>query len=348
MLAADDVPCVECGLIPSECRPERIVEAMPAWSAGAARGMGVIAAAAAPIGIVGAMMLCLGMGVPGRFGDATDPAHPLRQPMNEAVALMSGGAVSLSLLAGSLVIRSASRRAPQIQSIRWVSRLSLIGALTSGLCCASAAAAWIPVWGLPRDVTGVAEGIAALSLLLALGAVVGFVGRVGAIVGAPWMRASRLALRIAWFTAIVSAILLPLGEYRSSAGSVTGALIRAVPVVFLSAAAVVPLAWTALMWSVSAHIDRRLRARDAALPHRPVLLAAGIACAVTLVNWRVGIRLDHAHQVGSGVGPVVAWMVVLAPGAAAWVAGSLARSIGIGVACGLGVACAAMTWAIAT
>lgn len=348
MLAGDDVPCVECGLIPSDCRPERIVEAMPEWTGAMARGMGLLAVSAAPLGIVGAMMLCLGMGVPGRFGDASDPVHPLRTPMNEAVALMSGGAVCLSLLAGSWIVRAASRRAPQIQPIRWVSRLSLVGMLMSGLCGASAAIAWIPAWGLPRDVTGPAEAIAALSLLFTLGAVVGYVGRVGAIVGAPWMKASRRTLRIAWFAAIVSAILLPLGEYRSAAGSVAGALIRAVPAVFLAAATLVPLAWTALMWSVSAHIDGRRRARDGALPHRPVLLAAAVACAVTLVNWRVGIRLDHADQVGSGAGAVVAWMVVLAPGAAAWLAGSLARSVGIGVACGLGVVCAAMAWAIAT
>lgn len=348
MLAGDDVPCVECGLIPSDCRPERIVEAMPEWTGAMARGMGVLAVSAAPLGIVGAMMLCLGMGVPGRFGDASDPVHPLRTPMNEAVALMCGGAVCLSLLAGSAIVRSASRRAPQIQPIRWVGRLSLIGALMSGLCCASAAIAWIPVWGLPRDVTGPAEAVAALSLLFTLGAVVGYVGRVGAIVGAPWMKASRRTLRIAWFVAIVSGVLLPLGEYRSAAGSVAGALIRAVPAVFLASAALVPIAWTALMCSVSAHIDGRLRSRDGVTPHRPALAAAAVTFVVTLVNWRVGVRVDHALQVGAGPGPVVAWMAVLAPGAAAWIAGCLTRSLGVGIACAIGVACAAMAWAIAT
>jgi len=216
MLAADDVPCVECGLIPSDCRPERIVEAMPEWAAATARGIGTLAVAATPLAIVATMTLCLAMGVPGRFGDATDPGHPLRQPMNEAVALMSGGIVALSLLAGSLTIRLGARRAPPIQPIRWVGRLSLIGLLAAGVCGASAAIAWIPVWGLPRDVTGPAEAIAALSLLLALGAVVGYVGRVGAMVGAPWMKASRRTLRISWFAAIVCAALLPLGEYGQS------------------------------------------------------------------------------------------------------------------------------------
>jgi len=69
---------------------------------------------------------------------------------------------------------------------------------------------------------------------------------------------------------------------------------------------------------------------------------------VTLVNWRVGVRLDHAHQIGSGAGPVVAWMVVLAPGAAAFIAGCATRSWGIGFACALGVTSAAMVWAIVT
>ena len=348
MLAAEDVPCVECGLIPSDCRPERIVEAMPEWAMATARGIGTLAVAAAPVAVVATMALCLAMGVPGRFGDATDPGQPLRQPMNEAVAIMSGGVVALSLLAGSLVIRLAARRAPQIPPIRWVGRLSLIGALAAGMCCASAAIAWIPVWGLSRDVTGPAEAIATLSLLLALGAAVGYVGRVGAIVGAPWMKASRRMLRIAWFAAIVFAALLPLGEYRQSARGATGSLIQAVPILFFSALAMVPLAWIAMMWSVAGHIDARLRVERAACPQRSVLLAAGVACVVTLVNWRVGIRLDHAHQAGSGAGPVVAWMVVLAPGAAAWMAGCLTRSFGIGLACGLGVVSAAMVWAIVT
>ena len=347
-MAADDVPCVECGLIPSDCRPDRVVEAMPAWSAGVARGLGAIAAAAAPLGVAGTMMLCLGLGVPGRFGDAVDAGHPLRQPMNQAVALMSGSAVSLSLLAGSLLVRSASRRAPQIQSIRWVSRLSLLGALASGACCVAAAIAWIPAFNASIGVRGTCEAIVALSALFAMGAVSGLAARIGAIVGAPRVEACRLMLHIACFVAIVSAILLPLGEYRTSEGSLAGTLIRAVPAVLLMAAAAIPVAWTVLMWSVSAHIDARLRARDGALPHRPVLLAASVACAVTLANWRVGIRLDHAHQVGSGAGPVVAWMVVLAPGAAAWIAGSVTRSVGIGAACGIGVVSAAMTWAIAT
>lgn len=348
MLAADDVPCVECGLIPSDCRPERIVEAMPEWAAGTARGIGTLAVSAAPVTIVATMALCLAVGVPGRFGDAADPAHPLRQPMKEAVALMSGGTMALSLLAGSLVIRLAARRAPQIQPIRWVGRLSLIGLLAAGVCGASAAIAWIPVWGLPRDVTGPAEAIAALSLLLALGAVVGYVGRVGAIVGAPWMKASRRTLRIAWFVAIVSAVMLPLAEYQSPPGSASGAAIRAVPALLLAASVMAVFAWIAMIWSVAGHIDLRLRARRGASPQRSALLAACVACVVTLVNWRVGVRLDHAHQVGSGAGPVVAWMVVLAPGAAAWMAGCLTRSFGIGLACGLGVVSAAMVWAIAT
>lgn len=348
MLAADDVPCLECGLIPSDCRPERIVEAMPEWAAATARGIGMLAVSAAPLAIVATMTLCLAMGVPGRFGDATDPAHPLRQPMQEAVALMSGGTVALSLLAGSLVIGRAARRAPQIQPIRWVGRLSLIGALMAGVCCAAAAIAWIPVWGLPRHVTGTAEAIAAISLLFTLGAVVGYVGRVGAIVGARWMRASRRALRIAWFAAIVSAVLLPLAEYRSPPGSASGAAIRAMPALFLAASAMAVFAWIATMWSVAGHIDARLRARRGASPQRSALLAACVACVVTLVNWRVGVRLDHAHQVGSGAGPVVAWMVVLAPGAAAWIAGCVTRSFGIGFACALGVVSAAMAWAIVT
>jgi hypothetical protein len=346
MLAADDVPCVECGLIPSDCRPDRIVEAMPEWSRAMARGTGALAVATAPLAIVATMALCLAMGVPGRFGEAADPAHPLRQPMNQAVALLSGTALLLSLLIGSWIVRSASRRAPQIQTIRWVGRLSLLGALASGASCAAAAIAWIPAWGLGRDVTGPAEAIAAISLLFALGAVVGFVGRVGAIVGAPWMKASRRTLRIAWFAAIVSGILLPLREYQPPAGSLSAALLRAIPVMFLSAAAMVPIAWTALMWSVTRHVDRRLCERDGRGARRPVLLAAAVACAVTLVNWRVGVRVDHAHQVGAGAGPVIAWMVVLVPGAAAWISGCLARSIGLGFACGLGVVSAAMVWAI--
>ncbi len=108
------------------------------------------------------------------------------------------------------------------------------------------------------------------------------------------------------------------------------------------------LAWVALMWSIAGHIDARLRARRGASPQRSALLAACVACVVTLVNWRVGVRLDHAHQVGSGAGPVVAWMVVLAPGAAAWIAGCVTRSFGIGFACALGVVSAAMAWAIVT
>lgn len=348
MLAADDVPCVECGLIPSDCRPERIVEAMPEWAAATARGIGMLAVSAAPLAIVATMALCLAIGVPARFGEATDPGNPLRKPMNEAVALMSGGIVALSLLAGCLTIRLGARRAPQIQPIRWVARLSLIGLLAAGVCGASAAIAWIPVWGLPRDVTGTAEAIAALSLLLALGAVVGYVGRVGAMVGAPWMKASRRTLRISWFAAIVCAALLPLGEYGQSASGASRSLIRALPILFFSSLAVVPLAWTAMMWSVADHIDVRLRAKRGAPPQRSALLAAGVACIVTLVNWRVGVRLDHAQQVGSGAGPVVAWMVVLAPGAAAWMAGCLTRSFGIGLACGLGVVSAAMAWAIVT
>ena len=348
MLAADDVPCVECGLIPSDCRPERIVEAMPEWAGGAARGIGVLAAAMAPLAILATMALCLAMGVPGRFGDAADPEHPLRQPMNEAVALMSGGIVALSLLAGSVVVRLGARRAPQIRPMRWVGRLSLIGVLTAGVCCTAAAVAWIPVWGLPRHVTGTAEAIAALSLLFTLGAVVGYVRRVGAIIGAPWMKASTRTLRIACFAAIVLAVLLPLAEYRSSPGSASGAAIRAVPALFLAASLMVALAWIATMWSVAGHIDARLRAKRGASPQRSALLAAAVACVVTLVNWRVGIRLDHAHQVGSGAGPVIAWMVVLAPGAAAWIAGCITRSLGTGLACGLGVVSAAMVWAIAT
>jgi hypothetical protein len=308
----------------------------------------MLAVSAAPLAIVAIMALCLAIGVPGRFGEATDPGHPLRKPMNEAVALMGGGIVALSLLAGSLIIRLGARRAPQIQPIRWVGRLSLIGLLTAGICCTAAAIAWIPVWGLPRDVTGPAEAIAALSLLLTLGAVMGYVGRVGAIVGAPWMKASRLALRIAWFAAIVTALLLPLGEYAQSAPGATGVLIRALPAAFLTAAVCVPLAWTAMMWSVAGHIDARLRAQRGIRPQRSALIAAGVAFAVTLVNWRVGVRLDHAHQVGSGAGPVIAWMVVLAPGAAAWIAGCATRSIGIGLACALGLASAAMVWAIVT
>ena len=118
--------------------------------------------------------------------------------------------------------------------------------------------------------------------------------------------------------------------------------------VFLSAVAMVPLAWTALMMSVAGHINGRLRARDATWSHRPVLLAAAVACAVTLVNWRVAVRIDHASQVGVGAGPVMAWMVVLGPGAAAWIAGSLARSIQIGLAAGVGVVAAALIWAVAT
>ena len=348
MLAADDVPCVECGLIPSDCRPGRIVEAMPEWAAATARGIGTLAVAAAPLAVVATMALCLAMGVPGRFGDATDPSHPLRQPMQEAVALTSGGTIALSLLVGSLVIRLAARRAPQIQPIRWVGRLSLIGALMAGICGAAAAIAWIPVWGLARDVRGVAEAIAAISLLFALGSVVGYVGRVGAIVGAPWMKASRRTLRIAWFAAIVSAVLLPLAEYRSPPGSASGAAIRAVPALFLAASVMAALAWIAMMWSVAGHIDARLRAKRVASPQRSALLAAGLACVVTLVNWRVGVRIDHANQVGIGAGPVVAWMVVLAPGAAAWIAGCVTRSLGIGMACGLGVVSAAMVWAIVT
>jgi hypothetical protein len=260
---------------------------------------------------------------------------------------MGGSALLLSLLIGSWTVRSASSRAPQIQSIRWVGRLSLLGTLASGASCAAAAIAWIPLWDLTRDVRGPAEAIAAISLLFALGAVVGFVGRVGAIIGAPWMKASRRTLRIAWFAAIVSGILLPLREYQPPAGSLSAALLRAIPVMFLSAAATVPLAWTALMLSVAAPIDARLRVCVGMVPRQPVLLAAAVACAVTLVNWRVGVHVDHAHQVGAGAGPVVAWMVVLAPGAAAWIAACLARSIGLGVACGLGVASAAMVWAIA-
>ena len=348
MLAADDVPCVECGLIPSDCRPERIVEAMPEWARGMARGVGVLAAVTAPLAIVATMALCLALGVPGRFGEAIDPAHPLRPPMNQAVALMSGGALSVSLLIGSWIVRSASRRAPQIQSLRWVGRLSLTGVLASAACCTASAIAWIPAWGLPRDVRGPAEAIAALSLLFAIGAVVGFVGRVGAIIGAPWMKASRRTLRIAWFVAIVSAVLLPLAEYQSPPGSATGAMVRAVPALLLAASVMAVLAWLALMWSVAGCIDTRLRACDRRLPHRPVLLAAAVACAVTLVNWRVGVRVDHAHQVGSGAGPVVAWMVVLAPGAAAWFAGALSRSIQIGLAAGVGVVAAALIWAVAT
>ncbi len=348
MLAADDVPCVECGLIPSDCRPDRIVEAMPEWARAMARGVSVLAVATVPLAIVATMTLCLAMGVPGRFGDAVDPAHPLRQPMHQAVALMSGGALLLSQLIGSWVVHSASRRAPQIQSIRWVGRLSLLGALASGASCAAAAIAWIPVWDLGRDVTGPAEAIAAITLLFALGAVVGFVGRLGAIIGAPWMKASRRTLRIAWFVAIVSAVLLPLAEYQSPPGSATGAVIRAVPALLLAASVMVVLAWLALMWSVAGHIDARLRTRTGMVPRRPVLLAAAVACAVTLVNWRVGVRVDHAHQVGAGAGPVIAWMVVLAPGAAAWIAACLARSVGVGIACGLGVVSAAMVWAIVT
>jgi hypothetical protein len=348
MLAADDVPCVECGLIPSDCRPDRIVEAMPEWARAMARGTGALAVATAPLAIVATMVLCLAMGVPGRFGDATDPAHPLRQPMNQAVALMSGSALLLSLLIGSWTVRSASRRAPQIPSIRWVGRLSLLGTLASGASCTAAVIAWIPAWGLARDVTGPAEAIAAISLLFALGAVVGLVGRVGAIVGAPWMKASRRTLRIALFVAIVSGVLLPLAEYQSPPGSPTGVMIRAVPALLLAASVMAVLAWLALMWSVAGHVDARLRATPGAATQRSALLAAGLACAVTLVNWRVGMRVDHAHQVGTGAGPVVAWMVVLAPGAAAWLAGCVTRSFGIGVACGLGVVSAAMVWAIVT
>jgi hypothetical protein len=348
MLAADDVPCVECGLIPSDCRPDRIVEAMPEWAHEMARGAGVLAGVAAPPAVVATMALCLSLGVPGSFGEATEPAHPLRQPMNQAVALMSAAAVSLSLHIGSWIVRSASRRAPQIQSIRWVGRLSLVGVLASGACCTASAIAWIPVWGLTRDVTGPAEAVAALSLLFALGAVVGFVGRVGAIIGAPWMKASRRALRIAWFVAIVSAVLLPLAEYRFPPGSATGAMVRAVPALLLTASVLAVLAWLALMLSVAGHVDARLRARDRGVHHQPLLMAAAVACAVTLVNWRVGVRVDHAHQVGSGAGPVVAWMVVLAPGAAAWFAGALSRSIQIGLAAGVGVVAAALIWAVAT